>query len=243
MSSKKLAMKAIVLAGGKGRRLAPYTGIIPKPLMPIGDMPILEILLRQIRRAGIDTVVLTVGHLGELLRSYFQDGSRFGLHISYSFEDKPLGTAGPLSLIKKLNQTFIVTNGDVLTTMSLSDLIAFHKAQKSVATIAMHKRKINIDLGVIRSDGNNNIIGYDEKPTLDYLVSMGIYIFEPCVLSYIPKNQYLDFPDLVHSLLKAGEKVIGFPYDGYWEDLGRPDDYERASQDFDAMRLKFLPED
>jgi NDP-sugar pyrophosphorylase family protein len=236
-------MKAIVLAGGKGARLSPYSRILPKPLVPIGDMPILEVLLRQMKRAGIEEVILTVGHLADLLCSFFQDGSRFGVHISYSREEFPLGTAGPLALIKNLNETFLVTNGDVLTTMPLSDLIHFHETQKAAATIAMHQRKVNRDLGVIQCDGDHKVVGYVEKPTFDYLVSMGIYVFEPRVLTYIPNNQYLDFPDLVHTLLKADEKVLGFPYDGYWQDLGRSDDYERAAQDFETMRTQFLPED
>src|SRR5213593_1720231 len=120
-------MKAVVLAGGKGTRLVPHTKILPKPLMPIGDMPILEVLLRQMKRAGIDEVILTVGHLAGLLRAFFDDGSRFGLNISYSYEEFPLGTAGPLALVNGLEETFLVTNGDVLTTLSLADLIAFHK--------------------------------------------------------------------------------------------------------------------
>ena len=235
-------MKAIVLAGGKGRRLAPYTHIIPKPLMPIGEMPILEILLRQMKNAGITDVTLTVGHLAELLRSYFQDGSRFGINISYSHEDTPLGTAGPLSLIQGLDDTFLVTNGDILTTLSLGNLIQFHQDHKAIATIAMHQRKVKIDLGVIQCDGGNRVVGYLEKPSLDYLVSMGIYVFDPRVLSYIPHNRYLDFPDLVHILLDAKEKVVGFPFEDYWQDLGRPDDYEQATEDFDSMRERFLPE-
>src|SRR5574341_1671017 len=190
-------MKAVVLAGGKGTRLAPYTKILPKPLMPIGDMPILEVILRQMKRAGIEEVVMTVGHLAELMHSFFKDGSQWGLQISYSFENSPLGTAGPLSLISNLEETFLVTNGDVLTTLDLGELIAFHKAQKAAATIAVHRRQVRIDLGVVRLDGGFRINGYVEKPTFDYVVSMGIYIFEPRVLHYIPRGQYLDFPDLI----------------------------------------------
>jgi NDP-sugar pyrophosphorylase family protein len=236
-------MKAIVLAGGKGARLAPYTKILPKPLMPIGDMPILEVLLRQMKRAGIQDVVITVGHLADLLRAFFQDGSQLGMRISYSFEDAPLGTAGPISLIEGLDQTFLVSNGDVLTTLDLQDLLKFHKEQNACATIAVHRRRVDIDFGVVQCDENCRMVGYIEKPSIDYLVSMGIYVFEPKVLSYIPYNQYLDLPDLVKKMLSAGEKVAGFPYSGYWQDLGRPDDYEHATQDFEKMRISFLPED
>ena len=235
-------MKAIVLAGGKGTRLAPYTKILPKPLMPIGDMPILEILLSQIKRSGINEVVLTVGHLAELLRAFFQDGRRMDLRISYSYEDSPLGTAGPLALVDGLDETFLVSNGDVLTTLPFTSLIQFHQRHEAAATIAMHQRNVRIDLGVIHCNGGQEVVGYVEKPTFDYTVSMGIYVFEPRVLSYIPRGQYLDFPDLVLKLINAKEKVVGFPFDGYWQDLGRPDDYERSVEDFAKMRTQFLPE-
>src|SRR4030065_644299 len=160
-------MKAVVLAGGKGTRLAPYTKILPKPLMPIGDMPILEILLRQMKRNGIDEVILTVGHLSELLRAFFQDGSRFGLKIQYSYEDRPLGTAGPLSLISDLEETFLVSNGDVLTTLDFRALVDCHRKHKAIATIAAHVRNVRIDLGVIRTNLDNEIVGYIEKPTYE----------------------------------------------------------------------------
>jgi NDP-sugar pyrophosphorylase family protein len=236
-------MKAVVLAGGKGTRLAPYTRIIPKPMMPIGDKAILEIMLHQMRLAGIDEVVLTVGHLAGLMRAFFQDGAHLGIHICYSFEDHPLGTAGPLSLIDGLNETFMVCNGDVLTTLNMRELIDFHKQNKGVATIASHLRQVHIDLGVIQVNGDHSIIGYQEKPTIDYLVSMGIYIFEPVVLQYIPKEQYLDFPDLIKILVADNKRVVAYPFDGYWEDLGRADDYEQANIDFEQMRSQFLPQE
>jgi NDP-sugar pyrophosphorylase family protein len=234
-------MKAVILAGGKGTRLAPYTQILPKPLMPIGDMPILEVILRQMKLAGISDVVLTVGHLSELLRAFFQDGSRLGLNIEYCYEDSPLGTAGPIAFVPSLDDTFLVTNGDVLSTLKLDALIEFHKTEKAIATIATHHRKVKIDLGVIQWDGDARISGYIEKPSYDYAVSMGIYVFEPEVLAYIPKGQYYDFPDLVKALINSGEKVVGYRFDGYWQDLGRPDDYKSATQDFDNMRSQFLP--
>ena len=236
-------MKAVILAGGKGTRLAPYTTILPKPLMPIGEMPILEVLLRQMKRAGINHVVLTVGHLASLLRAYFGTGAQWGLDISYSTEDKPLGTAGPIALVQGLDKTFLVTNGDVLTTLSLKKLIAFHKQKGGIATIAAHQRQVKIDLGVIQWDGDDRVSGYIEKPTTDYTVSMGVYIFEPRVMDYIPVGQYLDFPDLILKLLANGEKVCGYTFDGYWMDLGRPDDYAQANEDFSRMRKQFLPDE
>jgi len=234
-------MKAVVLAGGKGARLAPYTTILPKPLMAIGDMPILEVMLLQMKNAGIEHVVLTVGHLSELLRSFFKDGSQFGINITYSYESCPLGTAGPIALVDGLDETFLVSNGDVLTTLNLSDLIAFHREQKAIATIAAHHRQSKIDLGVIQKNGDHLITGYIEKPVYDFMVSMGIYVFEPAVLNYIDRNQYLDIPDLIKKLIAAGERIVEYEFNGYWEDLGRPDDYARASRDFEKMRPEFLP--
>lgn len=235
-------MKAVVLAGGKGARLVPYTKILPKPLMPIGEMPILEILLRQMKRAGVEEVVLTVNHLAHLLHAFFQDGERLGLNIRYSYEDKPLGTAGPLALVSGLEDTFLVTNGDVLTTLDLADLVATHRASGAAATIATHARQVKVDLGVIQYNGGQEIVGYIEKPSYDFFVSMGIYVFEPRVLQYIPCNQYLDFPDLVLRLIENGERVRGYPFAGYWQDLGRPDDYEQAVAEFEGLRGQILGE-
>jgi NDP-sugar pyrophosphorylase family protein len=233
-------MKAIVLAGGKGTRLAPYTKVLPKPLIPIGDMPILEIMIRQMKLAGVQEVILTTGHLASLLRAFFQDGERFGIKIRYSYEEQPLGTAGPLSLIDGLDETFLVTNGDILTTLSLNDLFAAHRQSGAIASIATHTRKVKIDLGVVQFNSSTEIVGYIEKPTYDFCVSMGIYVFEPGVLSYIPYNQYLDFPDLILCLIEAGERVFGYAYEGYWLDLGRPTDYEQAVADFETLRPQLL---
>lgn len=236
-------MRAVILAGGRGTRLAPYTYVLPKPMMPIGDKAILEILLRQIKRAGINHVVLTVGHLAGLMRAFFQDGQQYDLDITYSYEATPLGTAGPLALVPNLDKTFMVSNGDVLTLLDFNDFINFHHEQGGICSIAMHKHKVHIDLGVVeQNNGDYVITGYIEKPTLDYRVSMGVYIFEPRVLDYIPKNEYLDFPDLVKTLLANGERVIGYPFNGYWRDLGNPGDYTQACLDFDQMRSLFLPE-
>jgi NDP-sugar pyrophosphorylase family protein len=235
-------MKAVILAGGRGTRLAPYTYVLPKPMMPVGDRAILEILLRQMKRAGINHVVLTVGHLASLMQAFFQNGEQFDLDITYSFEPNPLGTAGPLALVPDLDGTFLVSNGDVLTTLDINELIAFHKKQGGICTIAMHERQVKVELGIIQNDENYQITQYIEKPTYDYKVSMGMYVFEPEVLKYIPRGEYLDFPDLIHILLDAGEKVVGFPFDGYWMDLGNPEDYAQANQDFERMRGQFLPE-
>lgn len=236
-------MKAVILAGGKGSRLAPYTKVIPKPLMPIGDMPILEVLLHQIKRAGVDEAILSVGHMASLLRAFFQEGEHMGLHIRYSYENTPLGTAGPLAMIDGLDDTFFVMNGDVLTTLDFSELVRFHQESKAIVTIAMYNREVKIDLGVLQLNGGNEIVGYIEKPSYSYQVSMGVYVFEPAVLKYIPQGQYFDFPTLILRLLDAGERVVGYPFGGYWQDLGRPDDYEQAILDFESMRDQFLTGD
>ena len=236
-------MKAVVLAGGKGTRLAPYTRVFPKPMLPIGDKAILEILLHQMRRAGIDDVTLTVGHMAGLMRAFFQDGSHLGIKIRYSYEEHPLGTAGPLAFVEGLTETFMVANGDVLSTLDLTKLITFHKENHGVATIATHHRKVHIDLGVIEVNGDHTITDYIEKPTIPYQVSMGIYVFEPKALEYIPRGNYMDFPDLIKLLLKNGERVVAYPFEGYWQDLGRPDDYEQANQNYELMQAQFLPEE
>lgn len=233
-------MKAVILAGGKGSRLAPYTKVIPKPLMPIGDMPILEVLLHQVKRAGVDEVVLSVGHMSSLLRAFFQEGQHIGVHIRYSYEKSPLGTAGPLALVEGLDDTFLVMNGDVLTTLDFGKLVKFHRKSQAQVTIAMYNREVKIDLGVLQLNSGREVVGYIEKPTYNFQVSMGVYVFEPTVLKYIPPGQYFDFPTLILRLIEAGERVVGFPFSGYWQDLGRPDDYEQAILDFETMRDQFL---
>lgn len=235
-------MKAVILAGGKGTRLAPYTVVFPKPLMPLGNIPILEVVIRQLRHYGFTDITLAVGYLAELIMAYFGDGENFGVRIRYSKEDKPLGTAGPLSLIPDLDETFLMMNGDVLTTLNYNELYHRHQASGAMATIAMHKRAVKIDLGVIESDPDNRVVGYIEKPTYHYQVSMGVYVFEPSVLAYIPQGECLDFPDLVLQMMKSGEYVKGYPYDGYWLDIGRTDDYAQAAEEFERLRSQFLPE-
>ena len=207
-------MKAVVLAGGKGARLVPYTRVIPKPLMPIGDMPILEVLLRQVKLAGVDEVVLTVGHMAELVRAFFQNGEGLALPIRYSYEEKPLGTAGPLSMISGLEDAFLVMNGDVLTTLDFSKLVEDHRKSGAMVTVAVHPREVKVDLGVLKLDGDNRVVDYIEKPTYKFDVSMGIYVFDPRVLAFIPQNEYLDFPNLILKLIAAGERVKVFRYDG-----------------------------
>lgn len=233
-------MRAVILAGGKGTRLAPYTTVLPKPLMPIGDMPILEVVIRQLARHGFKDVTLAVGHLAELVMAYCGDGSKFGIKIGYSREDEPLGTAGPISLIPDLNDTFLVMNGDLLSTLDYSAMWKHHQERGAIATLASYRRDIKIDLGVIESQ-DGWVKDYIEKPTYHYGVSTGIYIFEPGILNYIERGSHLDLPELVLRLLRSDQKVNLFNFDGYWLDIGRHDDYDTAMEEFNAHRADFLP--
>ncbi|MCZ7393811.1 MAG: sugar phosphate nucleotidyltransferase [Candidatus Methanoperedens sp.] len=231
----KEEMKAVILAGGKGTRLKPFTTVFPKPLMPIDDKPIIEIVIRQLKSCGINEIIMAVGHLSELIMAFLGDGSKYGVKIKYSREDIPLGTVGGLGLIKnELKETFLMMNGDVLTTLNYSELVNFHKRNGAVATIALNKRYVKIDFGVVELE-ESTISKYIEKPSIDYLVSMGVYVFEPRVLEYIKLNTYLDFPDLIKKLISNGETVKGYVYDGYWLDIGRPDDYEKANNEIDSI--------
>ncbi len=234
-------MRAVILAGGKGTRLMPYTTVLPKPLMPIGDMPILEVVLRQLKAAGVTRVTMAVGHLAELLQAFFGNGKRFGIPIDYSIEEKALGTVGPLTLLDGLDATFIMMNGDILTTLDYRDLLRFHRESGAVCTIATYVRNVKIDFGVIEADDKNMLTGYVEKPNLDYRVSMGIYVFEPAALAYLEKGEYRDFPDLVKTLIADGKKVASYAFTGYWLDMGRADDYARAIEEFESRRKEFLP--
>jgi NDP-sugar pyrophosphorylase family protein len=233
-------MKVVILAGGKGRRLYPYTVILPKPLMPIGDFPILEVILRQLKNCDLTDITMAVGHLGNLIQAYFGDGNRFGVNIEYSFEEKPLGTVGPLTLIPGLNKTFMLMNGDLLTTLDYLKLIDYHKKQKPIATISAQKRSVDVDFGVIQRDKDDRMVKYLEKPKLSYTVSMGIYVFEPEILGLLPKKEKFDFPDLMHLLLKKEKKVAIYNSTDFWLDIGRPDDYQKAVEEFEKNKEKFL---
>ncbi len=227
-------MKAVILAGGKGTRLAPYTTVFPKPLVPIGERPILEIIVRQLVKQGIGDIILSVGHLGELIEAYFQNGHRNipGLRLQYFRECQPLGTAGPLAMIPGLDETFLVMNGDILTTLDYQALIECHRHSGAVVTIAMHRKEVRVDLGVLETNERSQLVSYREKPSYCFNVSMGIYIYEPQVLDYIPRGQYLDFPDLISDLLKHDEKIVGFHSQDYWLDIGRREDYELAQEEY-----------
>ncbi len=233
-------MKAILLAGGKGTRLAPYTTILPKPLLPVGEMPILEVVIKQLKHFGITDFTLSVGYLSSLIQAYFGDGHKLGVTIHYSFEEQPLGTAGPISLVSELNEPFLVMNGDLLTTINYRDLIKSHISSQQIATISLAKREVKIDFGIVESTEDGFLDKYLEKPVLEHFVSMGIYIFSPAVLNFIPKNQYLDLPDLMMKLKSHHHKINIFKANCEWLDIGRNDDYQKANQVFLENKNLFL---
>ena len=235
--------RAVVLAGGRGTRLAPYTTAFPKPLVPVGGRPIIEIVLRQLRWYGIREVVLSVGYLAELIEAYFKTRPMPGLEISYLHESKPLGTAGALALLGNVDENLLVVNGDVLTTLDFGKMMDFHLERKPALTIAVHRKSVKIDLGVLQVDPASSIVGYDEKPSLDYLCSMGIYLYSRKALESIEPGERLDFPDLVLDMLGQGEQALAYQSGCYWLDIGRHDDYERAMQEFSNMRSSFLPDE
>tara|TARA_R110000850_G_scaffold272385_1_gene407527 strand:- start:1220 stop:1993 length:774 start_codon:yes stop_codon:yes gene_type:complete len=241
MSTPPPVKHAVILAGGKGTRLHPYTITFPKPLVPVGEMPILEIVIRQLKQAGFEKVTMAVGHLAELLISYFGDGSKWGLEIDYSREEEPLGTVGPLKLIKDLPERFLVMNGDVLTTLRYDEFYNYHVDSGAELTIACHRCNTQIDLGVIEFDGRLEVTGYREKPVLPYDASMGIYIFNRSVLDTFEAGTYIDFPTIVTNLVQKGEQVKVYLSENEWLDIGRPDDYAAASERFQELRHEFLP--
>ena len=234
-------MQTIILAGGKGTRLKPFTNSIPKPLVPIGDMPILEVVLRQLRYYGVTQVTLAVSHMARLIEAFFGDGHDLGLEISYSVEDKILGTAGPLGLLSGLEEDFLVMNGDLLTTVDFRHLYSFHVKNHSAATVATFKKDIKIDLGVLEMDGDR-FVDYIEKPTYSFKVSMGIYVLNRSVLDFIPKDSKFDMPELILALNKAGKSVRCYSGDYDWLDIGRIEDYETAVSLFEKNRSSYLPQ-
>ena len=226
-------VRVVILAGGRGARLAPLTSVLPKPLMPIGDRAIIELLVSRLVAAGAEKLTLCVGYLSHLIRAVLNDGSKHGIEISYVTENVPLGTAAPLRLVPKLDNTFLVMNGDVLTTLDFAELVAAHRAAGNTITIATHSRRVRIDYGVLHhdedADGHRRLTSIEEKPELPVTVSMGIYVLEPRALEFIPEKGYFDFPHLVEALLAAGEPVGVHVYEGLWYDIGRREDYEEAA--------------
>ncbi len=233
-------MMAVILAGGKGTRLRPFTMTIPKPLLPLGDVPILELVLRQLAQAGFKRVIVTLGHMAHLFTAAIGDGSRFGLSIEYCPEEEPLGTAGPLRLVRDPQREMLVMNGDILTTLDYGLLLEHHRRTVAMATIGLHKRQVRIDYGVVETTADGALGRYIEKPVIDYHVSMGVNVVSRRALELIPAGQKYDMPQLMQALLDAGERVSCYATDCYWQDIGRFDDYQQASADFSTDPERFL---
>jgi mannose-1-phosphate guanylyltransferase len=230
-------MHAVILAGGKGVRLRPYTTALPKPLVPIGDQhAILEIVLRQLATAGFSSCTLAIGHLGHIIRAYVGNGSQWGLRVGYSSEDSPLGTMGPLlTMTDRLPEHFLVMNGDVLTDLDYGDVLRQHTESAAPLTVATYARKVAIDFGVLTTEAGK-VIGFAEKPSMDYRVSMGVYGLSRNTLAGYTPGLPLGFDELMLDLLKAGDPPHAYEFDGYWLDIGRPDDYDRANAEFTTHR-------
>jgi NDP-mannose synthase len=230
-----MSKRAIILVGGKGNRLKPYTIVLPKPLMPIGDYPILEVVIRQLSKNGFDRITLAVNHQAEIIKAFFGDGSRWNVSIDYSLEDKPLSTMGPLKLIHDLPENFLVMNGDVLTNLNFSAFFDQHVLENNIFTISGYNRQEKIDYGVLETE-NKKLVGFKEKPLYTFTVSMGIYMVNKEVLNIIPADTPYGFDHLMLDLLKLNRPATVVEFNGYWLDIGRPDDYMKAIEQFDVLK-------
>jgi len=236
-------MKAIVLAGGKGTRLLPYTALIPKPLMPIGEMTIVEILLRQLSFYGAKDVTMCTGHQAALIEAVLGDGSRYGVKLSYRREEQPLGTIGPLRvMLDELPERFLVMNGDILSNLPFSELYAASDAKSASLTVAVYERPLKIDLGVLELDSEGAVTDFREKPTVPFWVSMGLYVMSRETLRrFVPLGEPFGFDQLMHAMLAAREPIHTFPFRGHWLDIGRSDDFSEAQGEFEKNRPLYLP--
>jgi NDP-sugar pyrophosphorylase family protein len=237
-----MAKRAIILAGGKGTRLRPYTVALPKPLMPVGDVPILEIVIRQLARRGFDHVTMAVNHQAEIIQAFFQDGSKWGLRIDYSLEDKPLSTMAPLKLVHDLPAHFLVMNGDILTDLDYAVFYDNHVERDSIFTISSYMREEVIDYGVLDTDSTGRLSGFREKPRHEYQVSMGVYMVSRRVLDDIPDGTPFGFDHLMYRLIGASRFPDVRLHKGYWLDIGRPDDYARAVEEYERDEGRFMAE-
>lgn len=236
-------MRAVILAGGRGTRLAPYTTIIPKPLMPLNDTPILEMIIHQLAAAGFTRVTLTLGYMSDYFKVFLAQRKQLRdlVEIDIVEETTPTGTAGSLSFVPGLDEPFLVMNGDIFTDLNYRALYDHHCREQSWLTIAAYEKPVKIDLGVLETDATGRLVDYIEKPTLNYSVSMGIYIYSPECLALIPRGEYLDFPTLALRVRDAGQKVLAWKSDVMWYDLGRPEDLLAATEIFVERQSRFMP--
>ncbi len=234
-----MSKRAVILAGGKGTRLKPYTISLPKPLVPVGDMPIIEIIIRQLAKNGFNHITITINHMADIIKAFCGDGSKWGILIDYSLEDKPLSTMGPLKLIRNLPEDFLVMNGDVLTDLNFETFYDEHLKSKNIFTISAYSRFQKVDYGVLEVGENNKLIDFVEKPINRYNVSMGVYMANKRILEFIPENQAYGFDFLMLDLIRFKNPASVKVHNGYWLDIGRPDDYEKACNDFENKSLIF----
>jgi NDP-sugar pyrophosphorylase family protein len=232
--------RAVILAGGKGTRLRPYTVVLPKPLMPISEYPILEIIVRQLAKTRFNEITIAVNHQADIIKAYFGDGSKWGIDINYSLEKIPLSTMGPLKLIKDLPDNFLIMNGDILTDLNFSELLEYHYKKKNIFTISSCKRKHKADFGVLEVNENNELISFKEKPVVEYYVSMGVYCANKEIINIIPENMEYGFDDLMIKLIELKKPAEVKSFDGYWLDIGRRDDYMKAIDEFETIRKNVL---
>jgi len=232
-------MRAIILAGGKGTRLRPYTTLIPKPLVPLGGKySILEIIIMQLKDSGFTHITLAVNHLSQLIMAYFGDGTRLGVKLDYSLEEGELSTIGPLTLIDDLPENFIVMNGDILCDINYKNFFQEHVRQRSKVSVSAFKRHVKIDFGVLRYNQTGLLEKFEEKPEYDFDVSMGIYCLNRSVISKLHRGQKYGFDDLMNDSLANNQAINICPFQGYWLDIGRPDDYEYADENFEELSGK-----
>lgn len=230
----------MLLAGGQGTRLRPYTTALPKPLVPLGEQSILELVLRQLAARGFERATVAIGHLGHLIQAVVGDGSAWGIAVDYVTEDEPLGTMGPVvANLDRLPEHFLVLNGDVLTDLDFAAILDRHVHRRPALTIATYRRSVPIDFGVLETSGGR-VTGFREKPTLDYTVSMGVYGLSRATLAEFEAGRPLGFDHLVIHLLAAGSAVDAYEFDGYWLDIGRPEDYDQANADYPRLRSSLL---
>ena len=230
--------QVVILAGGQGSRLRPYTTVLPKPLLPVGGKPILEILIRQLRHFGFKNIVISTGYLAELIEAYFGKGEKWGVHICYVHEDKPLGTAGALKLVEDTERNFLVMNGDILTDMNFATFLNWHTRQKAMASLTVKERKIKSDFGVIEFGPDHELRAYQEKPEHQSFVSIGVNAFNSRAKNFIKPGESVGMPELMLRLKALSHRVCCYPVRQEWLDLGRFEDLERAQDIFVHTKKK-----
>jgi NDP-sugar pyrophosphorylase family protein len=237
-------MKAVILASGKGTRLLPYTRVLPKPLLPIGGKPMLEILIRQLAYYGFDEQIITVHYLGDLIGLFVEKLQNClpGTRLTLVHQGKLMGTAGGVSALPGLDEPFLLINADLLTTMNYAHFLDYHRQHGGLLTVGIHSNRVKLAFGILNLNTNGEITGYSEKPEVQYPISMGIYGCDPAVLQFIPPDDYLDMPDLVNRVVAHEKHVVGYPSDAYWLDVGRPEDFMKAQSEFEDHSTEFLPE-